>query len=134
MDTSGNLEASIFRPANICAIITSPICWHAAQSSQCLLQRQTAVTWPVFEVVVILFTRLILQFHNFKSCKIFSVSVTSSSSSAWLVTWYFKELGFIPITNSHAAGRPTSHSHLMKYDGVFNPSEGKHVLMLSTFF
>jgi len=86
----------------------------------CCRQRQTAVTWPVFEAVVILFTRLIADSSIIsKVARYFCYSVASSSSSAWLATWYFKELGFIPITNSHAVSRSNSHSYLMKYDVSF---------------
>jgi len=71
----------------------------------------------VFEAVVILVTRLIADSSIIsKVARFFCYSVASSSSSAWLATWYIKELGFISITNSHVVSRSNSHSYLMKYD------------------
>jgi len=83
-------------------------------------QRQTAVTWTVLEAVVILFTRLIADSSIIsKVTRFFCYSVASSSSSVWLATWYVMELGFIPISNSHAVSRSNSHSYFIKYDVSF---------------
>jgi len=63
METSVDLEASVFRPVNTCAIVTSPAqCWRAAQSSQSMLQtkrKQLLFGLCSRQLCQILLTRLI---------------------------------------------------------------------------